>query len=36
MPTFKSGSHVYPVDGAAHDVGAEETAYAFREPRGRR
>jgi len=29
-PTFKSGSHLYPVDGAAQDVGVEETAYAYR------
>jgi FAD/FMN-containing dehydrogenase len=31
MPTFKSGSHVYPVDGAAHDVAPEDTAFAFRD-----
>jgi FAD/FMN-containing dehydrogenase len=31
MPTFKSGSHLYPVDGAAHDVAVEETAYAYRD-----
>jgi FAD/FMN-containing dehydrogenase len=31
MPTFKSGSHVYPIDGAAHDVAAEDTAFAFRD-----
>ena len=31
MPTFKSGSHIYPIDGAAHDVAAEDTAFAFRD-----
>jgi FAD/FMN-containing dehydrogenase len=31
MPTFKSGSHLYPVDGAAHDVAPEDTAFAFRD-----
>ena len=31
MPTFKSGSHLYPVDGAARDVAVEDTAYAHRE-----
>ena len=31
MPTFKSGSHLYPIDGAAHDVSAEDTAFAFRD-----
>jgi FAD binding domain-containing protein/berberine-like enzyme len=30
MPTFKSGSHIYPIDGAAHDVAVEDTAFAFR------
>jgi FAD/FMN-containing dehydrogenase len=30
MPTWKSGSHIYPIDGAAHDVAAEDTAFAFR------
>ena len=25
------GSHLYPIDGAAHDVGAEDTAFAFRD-----
>jgi hypothetical protein len=30
MPTFKCGSHVYPVDGAAGDVPVEDTAYALR------
>lgn len=31
MPTFKSGSHLYPVNGAVHDVAADETAFAFRD-----
>jgi FAD/FMN-containing dehydrogenase len=31
LPTWKSASHIYPVDGAAHDVAADATAYAFRD-----
>jgi FAD/FMN-containing dehydrogenase len=31
LPTWKSGSHIYPVDGAAHDVGPEETPFAYRD-----
>ncbi len=31
MPSFKCGSHLYPVDGAAQDVAAEDTAYAYRD-----
>ena len=31
MPTFKSGSHLYPVDGAVHDVAPEDTAFSFRD-----
>jgi len=31
MPSVKSGSHIYPIDGAAHDVAAEDTAFAFRD-----
>jgi FAD/FMN-containing dehydrogenase len=31
MPTFKSGSHLYPVNGAVHDVATDETAFAFRD-----
>ena len=30
-PSWKSGSHLYPIDGAAHDVGADETPWAFRD-----
>ena len=31
MPTFKSGSHLYPINGAVHDVATEDTAFAFRD-----
>jgi FAD/FMN-containing dehydrogenase len=31
MPTFKCGSHIYPIDGAANDVAAEDTAFAYRD-----
>jgi hypothetical protein len=31
MPSWKSGSHLYPIDGAAHDVGASETPWAYRD-----
>jgi FAD/FMN-containing dehydrogenase len=31
MPSFKCGSHLYPIDGAVHDVGATDTAFAFRD-----
>jgi hypothetical protein len=30
LPTWKSTMHMYPVDGAPHDVGPDETAWAFR------
>jgi hypothetical protein len=30
MPTWKSGSHIYPIDGAPHDVGPDDTAWAYR------
>ena len=33
MPGFKCGSHLYPIDGAAHDVPAEDTAFAYRDAR---
>ncbi len=29
-PMWKSGSHIYPIDGAVHDVGEADTAWAFR------
>ena len=31
MPSWKSGSHIYPIDGAAHDVGAADTPWAYRD-----
>jgi FAD/FMN-containing dehydrogenase len=31
IPTWKSTMHMYPIDGAAHDVGADETAWAYRD-----
>jgi len=33
MPSWKSGSHVYPIDGAAHDVGPHDTPWAYRNTR---
>jgi hypothetical protein len=33
MPSWKSGSHIYPIDGAAHDVGNDETPWAYRDAR---
>ncbi|MFC4356858.1 FAD-binding oxidoreductase [Halobium salinum] len=33
VPTPKSTMHLYPVDGAVHDVDAEETAWAYRDVR---
>ena len=33
MPSWKSGSHIYPIDGAAHDVGAGDTPWAYRDTR---
>ena len=33
MPSWKSGSHVYPIDGAAHDVSAGDTPWAYRDAR---
>ena len=30
LPTWKSTMHMYPIDGAAHRVGATDTAFAFR------
>ena len=35
MPSWKSGSHIYPIDGAAHDVGADDDAVGVsRRPLG--
>ena len=31
MPSWKCGSHMYPIDGAAHDVGEAETPWAYRD-----
>jgi hypothetical protein len=31
MPTWKSTMHLYPIDGAAHDVGPSDTPWAYRE-----
>ena len=33
LPTGKSTMHMYPIDGAAHDVGPEDTAWAYRDAR---
>jgi FAD/FMN-containing dehydrogenase len=33
MPTMKSMMHMYPVDGAAHDVAPSETAWSYRDAR---
>jgi hypothetical protein len=32
-PTWKSGSHIYPIDGAARDVAPGDTAWAYRDAR---
>src|SRR5919106_2191593 len=31
MPTMKSTMHMYPIDGAAHDVGPSDTAWSYRD-----
>jgi FAD/FMN-containing dehydrogenase len=31
LPTMKSTMHLYPVDGAAHDVASTDTAWSYRE-----
>jgi FAD/FMN-containing dehydrogenase len=31
LPTMKSTMHMYPIDGAAHDVDASETAWGYRD-----
>jgi FAD/FMN-containing dehydrogenase len=33
MPTWKSTMHLYPIDGAAHDVGPSDTPWAYRDAR---
>ncbi|MBV9607853.1 MAG: FAD-binding oxidoreductase [Solirubrobacterales bacterium] len=31
LPTMKSGMHMYPIDGAAHDHSPTDTAWSFRD-----
>ena len=31
LPTPKSTMHMYPIDGAAHDVGPHDTAWSYRD-----
>jgi hypothetical protein len=31
MPTWKSTMHLYPIDGATHRVGADETSWGYRD-----
>jgi FAD binding domain-containing protein/berberine-like enzyme len=31
MPTMKSTMHMYPIDGAAHDVGPSDTPWSYRD-----
>jgi FAD/FMN-containing dehydrogenase len=33
MPTWQSTMHLYPIDGAAHDVGSSDTPWSYREAR---
>jgi hypothetical protein len=33
LPTMHSTMHLYPIDGAVHDVGASDTAFGFRDCR---
>jgi FAD binding domain/Berberine and berberine like len=33
LPTMKSTMHLYPIDGAAHDVDSADTAWSYREAR---
>ncbi len=33
LPTGQSTMHLYPIDGAAHDVASEDTAWAYRDAR---
>jgi FAD/FMN-containing dehydrogenase len=33
MPSMHSTMHLYPIDGAVHDVGQDETAFAYRDSR---
>jgi FAD binding domain/Berberine and berberine like len=31
LPSWKSTMHLYPIDGAAHDIGPEDTAWRYRD-----
>jgi len=31
LPSMPSTMHLYPIDGAAHDVGGDETAFSYRD-----
>ena len=33
LPTMLSGMHLYPIDGAAHDLGNDDTAFSYRDAR---
>ena len=33
LPSMKSTMHMYPIDGAAHDVGNADTAWSYRHAR---
>ena len=33
LPSMKSTMHLYPIDGAAHDVASEDTAWSYRDAR---
>ena len=33
LPSMKSTMHLYPIDGAPHDVGPEDTAWSYRDAR---
>ena len=33
LPTMKSTMHLYPIDGAAHDVDSADTAWSYRDAR---
>ncbi|HEX6490365.1 MAG TPA: BBE domain-containing protein, partial [Gaiellaceae bacterium] len=33
LPSMKSTMHMYPIDGAAHDVGPTDTAWSYRDAR---
>jgi FAD/FMN-containing dehydrogenase len=33
LPTMQSGMHLYPIDGAVHAVGSNDTAFSYRDTR---